>query len=130
MKVRVVALDATQWQRWLTNEKQAAATPAEGSLAAQGMDLFLGTNGEGGQCIQCHAVGGTDAAGTAAPNLTHFAAPTHECFAGCDFETADEAALKAWLADPNAVKLGAKMPDYGLTEQQINALVAYLYSLR
>ena len=39
-------------------------------------------------------------------------------------------ALKAWLRDPNAVKLGAKMPDYGLTEQQIDALVAYLYSLK
>jgi cytochrome c oxidase subunit II len=135
MKVRVVALDATEWQRWLTNEKQAAATPADGSLAAQGMDLFLGTNGEGGQCIQCHAIGGTDAVGTAAPNLTHFAAPTHECFAGCDFETYVNGSpnvdqLRAWLADPDAVKLGAKMPDYGLTDQQINALIAYLYSLR
>ena len=38
--------------------------------------------------------------------------------------------LRAWLADPDAVKLGAKMPDYGLTDQQINALIAYLYSLR
>ena len=72
--------------------------------------------------------------GTAAPNLTHFGAATHECFAGCDFESflngnPNAADLKAWLADPNAVKLGAKMPDYGLTEQQIDALVAYLYSL-
>ena len=38
-------------------------------------------------------------------------------------------ALKAWLRDPNAVKLGAKMPDYGLTEDEIDALVAYLFSL-
>ena len=39
-------------------------------------------------------------------------------------------ALKAWLRDPNAVKLGAKMPNYHLTEEQIDALVAYLYSLK
>ncbi len=37
--------------------------------------------------------------------------------------------LKAWLKDPNAVKLGAKMPNYQLTDQEIDALVAYLYSL-
>ena len=135
MKLGVVALDAAQWQQWVANEKQPAATPTE-TLAKQGMDLFFGTNGEGGQCIQCHAIGGTDAGATAAPNLTHFAAPQHQCFAGCDFETflpdgsPDRAALDAWLADPNAVKLGAKMPDYGLTPDQIDALVAYLYSLK
>jgi hypothetical protein len=27
------------------------------------------------------------------------------------------------------VKLGSKMPDYGLTEREIDDLVAYLYSL-
>jgi cytochrome c oxidase subunit 2 len=128
MKFRIIALDADAWQRWVANEKLPAVTPTD-ALAQQGMDLFLGTNGEGGQCIQCHAIGGTAAGGTAAPNLTHFAATTHECFAGCDFATVDRAALKAWLADPNAVKLGAKMPDYGLSDQQIDALVAYLYSL-
>jgi cytochrome c oxidase subunit 2 len=124
-----VALDADAFRTWVENEKRPASLPTD-PLALQGMDLFLGTNGVGGQCIQCHAIGGTDAAGTAAPNLTHFAAVAHECFAGCDFETLDAAALKAWLADPNAVKEGAKMPDYGLTEQQIDALVAYLYSLK
>ena len=41
----------------------------------------------------------------------------------------NEEALKAWLRDPSAVKLGAKMPNYHLTEDEINALVAYLYSL-
>jgi cytochrome c oxidase subunit 2 len=128
MKFRIAALDAAAWQQWVANEKQPAATPTE-ALAKQGMDLFFGTNGEGGQCIQCHSIGGTKAAATAAPNLTHFAATSHECFAGCDFATTDEAALKAWLEDPNAVKLGAKMPDYGLTPDQIDALVAYLYSL-
>jgi cytochrome c oxidase subunit II len=129
MKFRIVALDAAGWQHWVEAQRQPAATPTE-QLAKQGMDLFFGTNGEGGQCIQCHSIGGTDAAATAAPNLTHFASETHQCFAGCDFETTDEAALKAWLADPNAVKLGAKMPDYGLTPDQIDALVAYLYSLK
>jgi cytochrome c1 len=71
---------------------------------------------------------------TAAPNLSDFGNVTHQCFAGCDFETFVDGhpnlpQLQAWLEDPNAVKLGAKMPDYNLTEQQITYLMAYLYSL-
>ena len=74
--------------------------------------------------------GGTTAQSQAAPELTHFADPTHECFAGCDWNTVDRDALEAWLRNPNAVKLGSKMPNYDLTQQEIDALVAYLYSLR
>ncbi len=134
MKFRIVALDATAWQTWVLHHKEPAAKATSG-LAAQGMDLFLGTNGEGGQCIACHEVGGMTGVNTNAPNLTDFADATHECFAGCDFEvwnpdgSPNEEALKAWLRDPSAVKLGAKMPNYHLTEDEINALVAYLYSL-
>jgi len=134
MKFRIIALDATDWQAWVANHKQPAATPTD-TLAAQGMDLFLGSNGEGGWCIACHAIGGTEAAATAGPNLTKFADRTHECFAGCLEETfnpdgtPNTEALSAWLRDPGAVKMGAKMPNYHLTEEQIQALVAYLYTL-
>ena len=51
------------------------------------------------------------------------------CFAGCTWETTDREALEAWLRDPDAVRLGSKMPNYHLTEEEIDALVAYLYSL-
>jgi cytochrome c oxidase subunit II len=134
MKFRIVALDPPDWQAWVTAQKQPAERPSD-PLAQQGMDLFLGTNGEGGQCIACHAIGGTPAGSPAAPNLTTFAIPTHQCFAGCDFETFVDGkpnvdALGAWLRDPNAVKLGAKMPNYNLTDDEIDALVAYLYTLK
>jgi cytochrome c oxidase subunit 2 len=94
------------------------------------MDIFMNPlSGERGTCVSCHAIGGTDAAGVAGPNLTHFADPTHECFAGCNWETSDTEALRAWLRDPEAVKMGSKMPSYQLTEDEIDALVAYLGSL-
>jgi cytochrome c oxidase subunit 2 len=128
MKFRVVVLDAAAWEDWVTRHKLPAETPAD-PLAAEGMDLFFNADFIEGSCIDCHAIGGTDAVQTAAPNLTHFADPTHECFAGCNWETSDVEALKAWLRDPDAVKQGAKMPDYGLTEDEIDAIVAYLYSL-
>jgi cytochrome c oxidase subunit 2 len=40
-----------------------------------------------------------------------------------------EEALARWLRDPPAVKAGSRMPDYDLTEDQIEALVEYLRSL-
>src|SRR3546814_18959274 len=63
-------------------------------------------SGGRGSCVACHAVGGTDASSVLAPDLTHFADPTHECFAGCNWETTDREALEAWLRNPDAVKLG------------------------
>jgi cytochrome c oxidase subunit 2 len=128
MLVRVRALSAEDWEAWVENQKRASAEPT--GLAGEGMDLFLEPLSDGrGSCVECHTVGGTDAAGIAGPDLTHFADPTHECFAGCNWDTTDRGALEAWLRNPDAVKLGSKMPNYHLTEEEIDALVAYLYSL-
>jgi cytochrome c oxidase subunit 2 len=127
MKLEVVALDPDDWQAWVENQQTLAPSPTD-PLAQQGEELFLNPLSDGrGACTACHAVG--DAGGAAAPNLSHFADPTHTCFAGCNWSTEDREALAAWLADPNAEKLGAKMPDYQLTDEEIDALVAYLYSL-
>jgi cytochrome c oxidase subunit 2 len=41
-----------------------------------------------------------------------------------------DAALKEWLADPPTVKPGSYMPDLGLTADEIDAVVAYLGSLK
>ena len=129
MKVRVVALPQNEWEAWVANHKQPGVTPTD-PLASQGMDLFMNPlSGNRGTCIACHSLGGIVSGVNAAPNLTHFADPTHQCFAGCDWETTDREALAAWLRDPNAVKLGSKMPNYQLTEDEIAALVAYLEGL-
>jgi cytochrome c oxidase subunit 2 len=133
MRFRVVVLDEAAWSDWVVRHKAPAGEPSD-ALARQGMDLFMNGEFENGQCIACHAIGGTEAAGIAAPDLTHFADPTHECFAGCNWDTFIDGEpnlddLRAWLRDPGAVKLGAKMPDYGLTEEEIDAIAAYLFSL-
>jgi cytochrome c oxidase subunit II len=129
MKVRVVALSQEDWDAWVANHKRPGVTPSD-ALAREGMGLFLGQlSGGRGSCVECHTVGGTAASSPAAPDLTHFADPTHECFAGCNWETEDRRALEAWLRNPDDVKLGAKMPNYHLTDHEIDALVAYLHSL-
>jgi cytochrome c oxidase subunit 2 len=38
--------------------------------------------------------------------------------------------LAAWIRNPQAIKPGDRMPDLGLSRQQIAPLVAYLDSLR
>ena len=130
MKFRIEVLSASDWTAWVASEKLGGADSSE-ALAAQGQELFMNPLSEGrGACTACHAIGGTDAGAIAAPNLTHFAADTHSCFAGCNWDTSDVEALKAWLRDPNAVKLGAKMPNYHLSDDEIDALVAYLYTLK
>jgi cytochrome c oxidase subunit II len=128
MKFRVTALDQAEWEEWVENQRQPGVE-SDDPLAARGRDLFLNGVSSGGQCIACHAVGGTDAASRAGPDLTHFNDPRRECFAGCVWETDDREALAEWLRNPTEAKLGSKMPDYDLTEDEIEALVAYLYSL-
>jgi cytochrome c oxidase subunit II len=132
MLVRVVALSAEDWDAWVENQKQGAGVPTD-PLARRGMDLFLNPlSGGRGSCVACHAIGGTEATGPpvpSAPDLTHFADPTHQCFAGCNWETTDRASLEAWLRDPDEQKLGSKMPNYHLTEEEIDALVAFLSTL-
>jgi cytochrome c oxidase subunit 2 len=38
--------------------------------------------------------------------------------------------LKRWLQDPQGVKVGSKMPNLGLSDQNAELLVTYLRSLR
>jgi cytochrome c oxidase subunit 2 len=136
MKLRVVALDQADWDQWVNDQKRAAVTPTD-PLAKQGEQVFLNPLSSGlGTCIACHAIGGTAASADAGPNLTHFANLNHQCFAGCNWNvynpdgSPNTEDLAAWLHDPNAVKLGAKMPDYQLSQDEINALMAYLYTLK
>jgi cytochrome c oxidase subunit II len=136
MKFRIVALDAADWSAWVADQKTPGDNP-DSTLAKEGETLFMNPlSGNRGTCVACHGVGGTAAAGTAAPNLTHFANPNHECFAGCNWDvynadgSPNTTDLGAWLHDPNAVKMGAKMPDYNLSQSEIKALMAYLFSLK
>jgi cytochrome c oxidase subunit II len=120
MRLRVIAEEQSDFDDWVSDQQQDAETPTD-ALAAQGQDVFLG-----GECINCHAIQGTDAQATTAPDLTHFA--SRRTFAGALFKNTPEN-VADWLRDPPAVKPGSIMPDYGLSEDDIEKLVAYLESL-
>jgi cytochrome c oxidase subunit 2 len=76
-------------------------------------------------CAGCHTVAGTAAQGNVGPELTNFA--NNPQIAGAVEN--NEENLRAWLADPQQVKPGTPMPNLGLTQAQIDALVAYLNTL-
>ncbi len=124
MRLRVYAESQDDFDGWVADMKQP-----QGSLsgqAAEGKEIFeRGGEGLSQPCAGCHAVE-ADAQGIA-PNLTNFA--ERHTFAGAIVENNPEN-LRAWIADPQSVKQGAKMPDVGASPEQIDALVAYLRSLR
>ncbi len=159
MRMRVVALSEDDYAAWEAGQREGAAMPPDESLALEGKDLFTTTcsqchlvEGEGGneEAREEDGIEGAALVAGAAPNLTHFA--SRGTFAGGIFDLwvdedgngevdADEiggvlnvADLAEWLRNPDDSKPAAAeqsrgMPDLNLTEEHIDALVAYLETL-
>ncbi|MCS7250886.1 MAG: cytochrome c oxidase subunit II [Thermoflexus sp.] len=121
MRLRVRAVSEAEFQRWVEAQRAPAAQPVE-PLAQQGYQVFMSK-----ACVGCHAIEGTPAQGKVGPNLTHFGSRT-TIAAGLLENTPEN--LARWLDNPQAVKPGALMPRLGLTPEEIQALVAYLLSLK
>ena len=126
MRFKVIAMDAADFEGWVQSHTTPAAAPSD-ALAQRGYELF-----ESAGCIGCHAVSGYESSAGApaevrvGPNLTNFS--DREKFAGYIFDNTDEE-LRAWLKDPQAVKPGAQMPNLQLSDDDVDALVAYLRTL-
>jgi len=115
---------------------EASPAPADPKrqLIEEGRELFQG--GVGG-CIACHAVQGTGAAGVIGPNLTLLG--RRATIAGGWLENTEENLVR-WITAPQEIKPGVLMPGVDwdapnwpqtrLTEDQVRAVAAYLYSLR
>jgi cytochrome c oxidase subunit II len=120
----------------------AAPQQPEDPLIAMGRDVLLNQS----TCVACHAINGTSAQGAVGPNLTLFG--TRGTVGAGLLENTPEN-LSRWIRDPQGVKPGVEMPgtDYamaiprargqvyswpatGLTDEQVDAVAAYLLSLR
>jgi cytochrome c oxidase subunit 2 len=121
MRERAIIESPADFQTWLTAQQLPAATPPAGA-AADGAQLFQ-TRG----CAACHTIVGTPAQGKIGPNLTHVA--SRGTLAGSVLEN-NAQDLRRWLKDPPGVKPGSIMPNLGLTDPELNVLVAYLQSLK
>jgi cytochrome c oxidase subunit 2 len=117
MLIRVIVHSARDFETWI------AARRAPSPEAAQaGRAVFLAT-----ACVNCHAVRGTPATGTFGPDLTHLMSRA-TIGAGVAANTRDN--LRRWISDPDHLKPGVLMPAMNLTDDQIDAVVTYLMTLR
>ncbi len=121
MRLQVRVVSDAEFQRWVEAQRVPAAQPAD-PLAQRGYQIFLSK-----ACVGCHTIEGTPAKGNVGPNLTHVGSRT-TIAAGLLENTPENLAL--WLDNPPAVKPGSLMPRLGLTSEEIQALVAYLSSLK
>ncbi len=120
MRAVVIAKDPADFDQWV-KQQQMNPAPAAGDAVA-GAQVFLT-----GPCLGCHTINGTAANGKVGPNLTHVASRTSIAGGMLNFSPGN---LKRWLADPPGLKPGSIMPNLHLSEQDIDALVAYLTTLK
>jgi cytochrome c oxidase subunit 2 len=121
MAFLVIAEPPDRFVQWLTTQRDTAATPAD-SLTRRGQEVFLGSS-----CPMCHAIAGTPAGSRVGPDLTHLAS-RRTLAAGTLPNTRGN--LGGWILNPQAIKPGVKMPANALSPDDLQALLAYLETLR
>jgi cytochrome c oxidase subunit II len=118
MLLRVYVDSRADFDAWVRAQQQ----PPPGGASPVGQRVFEST-----ACVNCHTVSGAHANGKFGPDLTHLmtratlasgaAANTHEM-------------LRLWIKNPDAIKPGSKMPAMGLSDSDLDAVTAYLETLR
>ncbi len=120
MAYRIVALKPEEFDAWAANfntpPKDFSADSTAAQLVKDGQGLFLAKG-----CVGCHSM--YPALPLVGPNLHHVGSRSH--IAAGTLPNTDEN-LARWIQHPQAWKPGVLMPDLGLTDQEAQALVAYL----
>jgi cytochrome c oxidase subunit 2 len=117
----VIAEPQASFDAWRERQIAPARAP-ESDDERRGREIL-----ESQACGACHTVRGTQAAGALGPDLSHVAG-RHTIAAGMLPTT--RGALAAWIADPQTVKPGNNMPLVPLSAADLQAVTAYLASLK
>lgn len=129
MKFDLVVDSTEDFEIWKANQLQNAKEPQ--GLALEGLTIFTSKG-----CTGCHKIEGTVAMGTIGPNLTHIGS-RNKIAAGMLDNNADD--IAKWIRNPEEIKPGNLMSKTGgmytdtkfaLSEDEIQALVAYIQSLK
>jgi cytochrome c oxidase subunit 2 len=116
MRFQAVVHKQAEFDRWVESHNKAPIVVSD--KEKQGQELMATKI-----CITCHTIEGTSAVGQIGPNLTNFGS-RQTVAAGIMPNTPES--LRKWLKDPPAVKPGSLMPNLSLTDEEIDALSAYL----
>src|ERR1700723_173757 len=119
MLLRVYVDSPELFHHWVEEQRK----PAVGNDAvAEGRRIFEST-----ACVNCHAVSGTIADGHFGPDLTHLMS-RDTIASGAAANTPEN--LRTWIQNPDAIKPSSLMPAMQLGNHDLDALTAYLETLR
>src|SRR5260221_92798 len=121
MRIRVIVQTDSTFQGWVDQQRAAPPAPAKGSPAEAGQQVFRRS-----PCIGCHTITGI-AQGKVGPDLSHVGG--RATIAGALFPNTTET-LHPWIMNAASLKPGALVPPQNLSPQDLDALVAYLQSLK
>jgi cytochrome c oxidase subunit II len=119
MLLRVSVDRPSDFAAWVSAQQQAAVQDAR---VSRGKRVFETT-----ACINCHAVSGTAADGRFGPDLTHLMSRSTLASGAAGNTPAN---LRLWIQNPNAIKPGSLMPAMKLSDADLDAVTAYLETLR
>jgi cytochrome c oxidase subunit II len=117
----VVAQTGADFQAWVGSETAGPATPTDAE-AQMGMQLF-----QDQPCAACHTIRGTSATGTRGPDLSDFGG---RLTIGAGALPNSRANLGGWIVNSQSIKPGNLMPPIQLEPDELQALIAYLESLK
>jgi cytochrome c oxidase subunit 2 len=119
MLLRVSVDSPEEFQTWAQAQKQPAN---QDDREIAGKRVFERT-----ACVNCHAIGATNARGHFGPDLAHLMS-RHTIAAGAAENTKEN--LRLWIQNPEAIKPGSLMPAMKLSDVDLDALVRYLETLQ
>ena len=116
MALLVVAEPQAQFEAWRAQQATDARPAAD---PAGDLQFVL-------SCGKCHNVRGTAANGTDGPDLTHLMSRTTIAAGMLENNPGN---LAGWIANPQGLKPGAKMPGVPLSGAELQAVLTYLETL-
>lgn len=120
MHFLLIAHPPDEFDEWVAANAAPAVEP-QSSAEVEGREVFLRSN-----CVGCHTIRGVSEASALGPDLTHLA---DRQILAADVDL-DMSALREFVEDPHQLKEGVLMPPAGLSDEELDALVAYLETLR
>jgi cytochrome c oxidase subunit 2 len=121
MRFLVVIEPEDDFKQWMESQRRPAPEPATEAQKA-GQKVFLGRT-----CVMCHTIGGTPAQSRVGPDLTHLASRQRIAAGTLPNQRGH---LAGWVADPQGVKPGVRMPVAPLAPGELQPLLDYLESLK
>ena len=121
MALEVVAEPMDKFQAWIRHQREPAPEPSTDE-ERRGKDVFMQST-----CVTCHAIRGTDAGSHVGPELTHVG--SRLTLAAGTLPNA-RGHLAGWIANSQSIKPGNRMPPNALAAGDLQAVLAYVRSLR